>query len=1199
MRMLKYLIICAYAVKITRKLFLTSFVMFVAFGLIVAVALTGIPPADATGLQFSPAPGDSFAKIHYVPVNPASPYDEFKFWVTSPSSSGGAISVSMKPALRGLSLQKVGINEWGLNWITTSFASDSKFESRLFMITFVATDDTSDSTTISVPFLLFKEGKIGPTISLDKRNYLVGDTAYVTIYDPRADTDGNASSGSLEQVTYSRNPGGDFTISEVDVNEEPTVKSGTFRGSFQVTEPFTVSYDKYGTTNSISSDVSMTGVEFAREKYSAGQSAKIIATSATTSPTSITLNEIALPVTWISSSTSGRFETTVPLTVPGKNVISVSIDGTPYSDEVNVEKATAIFVNATSQDQQLTRFYSNDTAAIRVIDHQINQDPTKAEVMLSRLTVSTLLDSTEVPITLLETGIDTGIFTGTDLIGFGDAADAERKQVQVASNSGDSTDMMLRYTNDQGTITEKVEIITSQSEVIDPGMGPTSGSPVAASSLVTVTNLSCGSYGGDAERDGICDGWEAPTKTYLTIPYGGSNYVFSYACDPTCPDAANDDILLEIDYLSGSGPSANVLPDIKSKFSARGYELHYTIDEAFSIAGGDSTLNMWDDPGNSDCSGGYDSFMEIKRNYFGQGSSERLFQGTPPGCGDITNLNGKGAAKKQVWHYCLYGTTMKQSWSGGVVGTSGLSEEIGNDCVVSLGDFSPVDQNKEEGTLMHELGHNFGLRHGGGVNSITASPLVWIADSNANCKPNYISPMSYSHQFPNALGTVTLDYWTPSYSNYALTNYDVQSPLNSGGSQLDETAGPKPNSGTVDIAWVKQQGGSPNNKPISSTASGTADDVDWNGGGVSGLVWNNYVNDFGFRDCSGPTSDEAPNGVIRGFRDWNKLVLDMRVNGASNWNVPGAFSEPRELDRKVWVEILKGGIKVLNEKIQQTDDNDFKSSEDPDEIRAAFASVLIGAGSNATIGFGSNATGAVPSIFVTPSFSDDVVSLIDKGKIPQAIGQLLWLSKFYDGGQDGDADDDLIVGTDAQTAIFASTKGNIRTLSMELLEARDDAFGMSWTNENVFLVIDAVSPTINATDGRFFVHEKDLNIPSRNNITFSVQGAGNLTLYLDRGLVNKTLTGGHTLVYVDGNPVNATFTDSDIKLFGSIVEFSVPVGSDPKSPHEVVIMGSNVVPEFSGMATALVALAIMTVIILTSIIARSKSGSLSLSDYGG
>ena len=51
---------------------------------------------------------------------------------------------------------------------------------------------------------------------------------------------------------------------------------------------------------------------------------------------------------------------------------------------------------------------------------------------------------------------------------------------------------------------------------------------------------------------------------------------------------------------------------------------------------------------------------------------------------------------------------------------------------------------EQKGTLMHELGHNLGLRHGG--------------SDDVNCKPNYLSVMSYSFQMPIFVGLRPADY---------------------------------------------------------------------------------------------------------------------------------------------------------------------------------------------------------------------------------------------------------------------------------------------------------------------------------------------------------------------------------------------------------------------------------------------------------
>lgn len=82
------------------------------------------------------------------------------------------------------------------------------------------------------------------------------------------------------------------------------------------------------------------------------------------------------------------------------------------------------------------------------------------------------------------------------------------------------------------------------------------------------------------------------------------------------------------------------------------------------------------------------------------------------------------------FHYCLmcdaYG------FGGGTQNSSGLAEILGDDFVVSMGQWAIGNDDRIGNTLMHELGHNLGLRHGG--------------FQNLNFKPNYNSVMNYSYQ---------------------------------------------------------------------------------------------------------------------------------------------------------------------------------------------------------------------------------------------------------------------------------------------------------------------------------------------------------------------------------------------------------------------------------------------------------------------
>jgi hypothetical protein len=65
-------------------------------------------------------------------------------------------------------------------------------------------------------------------------------------------------------------------------------------------------------------------------------------------------------------------------------------------------------------------------------------------------------------------------------------------------------------------------------------------------------------------------------------------------------------------------------------------------------------------------------------------------------------------------------------------GSSGQAEILGDDLIVSLQCFNDV--NWLSNTIMHELGHNLGLLHGGDTSAV-------------NYKPNYNSVMNYAFQF--------------------------------------------------------------------------------------------------------------------------------------------------------------------------------------------------------------------------------------------------------------------------------------------------------------------------------------------------------------------------------------------------------------------------------------------------------------------
>jgi hypothetical protein len=94
--------------------------------------------------------------------------------------------------------------------------------------------------------------------------------------------------------------------------------------------------------------------------------------------------------------------------------------------------------------------------------------------------------------------------------------------------------------------------------------------------------------------------------------------------------------------------------------------------------------------------------------------------------------------RRSLFHYLLFGYSQSANGAGG---SSGYAEIFGNDFLISMGNWglqtTPGENlnrliNQQASTIMHELGHNLGLRHGG--------------DEDLNDKPNYWSVMNYTYQ---------------------------------------------------------------------------------------------------------------------------------------------------------------------------------------------------------------------------------------------------------------------------------------------------------------------------------------------------------------------------------------------------------------------------------------------------------------------
>lgn len=234
----------------------------------------------------------------------------------------------------------------------------------------------------------------------------------------------------------------------------------------------------------------------------------------------------------------------------------------------------------------------------------------------------------------------------------------------------------------------------------------------------------------DSDGDGLPDEWELHGVTvdggagprFIDLPAMGA--------DPTKPD-----IFLHVDWMAGAEhdqrPSPEAIRLVVEAFArapyasptgSLGIALHVDAGPASLLAEPGLTWGTlsraralpWQKNLGTAASGSYDwaAFDAIKN---------------APG-GFIET------GRAPVFHYAIFGYYHDVDDPHGF-GASGNSRGIGGtDLVVTLGNFTDgVGTPREQaGTLMHELGHNLGLRHGG------------CDDSNQ--KPGYVSVMNYAYQ---------------------------------------------------------------------------------------------------------------------------------------------------------------------------------------------------------------------------------------------------------------------------------------------------------------------------------------------------------------------------------------------------------------------------------------------------------------------
>ena len=354
--------------------------------------------------------------------------------------------------------------------------------------------------------------------------------------------------------------------------------------------------------------------------------------------------------------------------------------------------------------------------------------------------------------------------------------------------------------------------------------------------------LAVGGEASDRDGDGLLDYWEeigfnldADTDIEFDLPALGAD-----------PDHKN--IFVEIDFfdcnIAGGDcppgdphshrPFAGAINTVVNSFAdtpivgnpdgVNGINLIVQIDEAL--------------PHQMNCDFGGSCFGGNKARNFGT-----LAERASPSSTNIL------IAKRLVFHYNLWVHDLAPEGA-----STGVGELFGNDFLVSLGSWTGQvgTFNDQAGTFMHELGHNLGLDHGGG--------------DGVNCKPNYLSVMSYAFQVTGLQPGVIFDYSRDILPGTGILNE----------SNLDETIGIQ--DGVLNTVY----GPPVNFDGVDRGGDGDLTD-DWLiGSGIGTIDWNNNgnptevnaradINNLEIPDC-----EPSPNQILRGYNDWANLRYAFR-----------------------------------------------------------------------------------------------------------------------------------------------------------------------------------------------------------------------------------------------------------------------------------------------------------------------------------
>jgi hypothetical protein len=209
---------------------------------------------------------------------------------------------------------------------------------------------------------------------------------------------------------------------------------------------------------------------------------------------------------------------------------------------------------------------------------------------------------------------------------------------------------------------------------------------------------------------------------------------------------------------------------------------------------------------------------------------------------------------------------------------------LGNDAAITLGEGfggsvtghtgSVGTTNEQAGTMLHEIGHWLGLKHGGPEKLLDDTVNT---DADINCKPNHASVMSYSRQLPNYLGT----NWVLDFSD------GYREPLTE--TALDERRGFF-SSSTEQSRHVFAFPDKQTRTPPSWTTGQSSVGANFNGiNGFEAVLVSADINNFGIPGCSTVEISSTP---YYDYNEWDNLRFEFRDNVIGQFDGSGNINHP-------------------------------------------------------------------------------------------------------------------------------------------------------------------------------------------------------------------------------------------------------------------------------------------------------------------